>query len=133
MTVYELPKLTPEEAALPISKYYTNYPLHYPNPLYSQLLDQGAMDPADALPVERWLDLLTADGYMKVEYGYCMLPDGTGYIATYMRIPENVDVKKMFWYLNWLNIHPKSQPAGTGNLRYKIWNPADHWDHYFVN
>ena len=54
-------------------------------------------------------------------------------IATYMPIPEDVDVKKLFWYLNWLNIHPKSQPAGTGNLRYKIWNPADHWDHYFVN
>lgn len=83
--------------------------------------------------MERWLDLLTADGYMKVEYGYCMLPDGTGCIATYMRIPENVDVKKMFWYLNWLNIHPKSQPAGTGSLRYKIWNPADHRDHYFAN
>ena len=67
--IYEIPRLTPEEERLPVSKYYTDYPLHGPNPLYSQLLAQGAMDPADALPVERWLDLLTADRYFPVEYG----------------------------------------------------------------
>ena len=46
---YKLPELTPLEKALPVSKYYTDYPLHKPNPLYSQLLDAGAMNPGDAL------------------------------------------------------------------------------------
>ena len=36
---YKLPELTPLEKALPVSKYYTDYPLHKPNPLYSRLLD----------------------------------------------------------------------------------------------
>ena len=80
---YKLPELTPLEKALPVSKYYTDYPLHKPNPLYSQLLDAGAMNPGDALPLDRWFDLLRPEGYDKVEYGYCMMPDGTGYIANY--------------------------------------------------
>ena len=29
--------------------------------------------------------------------------------------------------------HRKGMPAGQGNLKYKIWNPLDHWDHGFVN
>lgn len=36
-------------------------------------------------------------------------------------------------FVDWLNIHSRSMVLGHGNLRYKIWNPADHWDHYFVN
>ena len=130
---YELPKLTPEEAALPISKYYTNYPLHYPNPLYSQLLDQGAMDPKDALPLERGLDLLTVDSYMKVEYGYCMLPDGTGYIANYSTLPGNITPAMRMWYVRWMNIHSKNLPEGCGNIRYKLWNQVDHIDHGLVD
>ena len=46
--------------------------------------------PLDALPVEDWLDLLRPQGYDKVEYGYCMMPDGTGYIANYSVLPNSV-------------------------------------------
>lgn len=35
--------------------------------------------------------------------------------------------------MKWLNCHSKGMVQGHGNLRYKIWNPADHWDHNFVN
>ena len=87
---YKLPELTPLEKALPVSKYYTDYPLHKPNPLYSQLLDAGAMNPGDALPLDRWFDLLRPEGYDKVEYGYCMMPDGTGYIANYSVLSDRV-------------------------------------------
>ena len=81
-----------------------------------------------------FLDWLKPMGqYTDHENAYCMFPDGSGYIATYMKFPAGFDARKLFWYLNWLNFHPKSQPEGTGNLRYKIWNPADHWDHYFIN
>ena len=133
MMTYPIPPLTPEEAALPIAKYYTDYPLHYPNPLYSQLLDQGAMDPKDAIPVENWLDLLTVDRYCKVEYGYCMMPEGYGYIANYSVLPGNITPEMRMWYVRWLNIQSKNLPKGVGNIRYKLWNQMDHIDHGLVN
>lgn len=131
--IYKIPELTPEEAKLPIAKYYTDYPLHYPNPLYSQLLDQGAMDPKDAIPVENWLDLLTVDKYFKVEYGYCMMPEGYGYIANYSVLPGNITPEMRMWYVRWLNIQSKNLPKGVGNIRYKLWNQMDHIDHGLVN
>lgn len=131
--VYKIPELTPEEAKLPVAKYYTDYPLHYPNPLYSQLLDQGAMDPKDAIPVENWLDLLTVDKYFKVEYGYCMMPEGYGYIANYSVLPGNITPEMRMWYVRWLNIQSKNLPKGVGNIRYKLWNQLDHIDHGLVN
>lgn len=131
--IYDIPELTPEEAKLPIAKYYTDYPLHYPNPLYSQLLDLGAMDPKDAIPVENWLDLLTVDKYFKVEYGYCMMPEGYGYIANYSVLPGNITPEMRMWYVRWLNIKSKNLPEGVGNIRYKLWNQMDHIDHGLVN
>ena len=130
---YEIPELTPEEKALPVSKYYTDYPLHYPNPLYSQLLSYGAMDPADAQPVERCFEHLRPEGYEKVEYGYCMMPDGCGYIANYSVIPGNVTPQMRMWYVKWFNIHSEHLPEGHGNIRYKLWNQVDHIDHGLVD
>ena len=98
------------------------------------MLDLGPMDPAKAIKPENFIDTLKPFGeYDEVEMGYCMFPDGSGYVATYTRIPPDVDVKKMYWYMGWLNNRSKSMVFGHGNLRYKIWNPADHWDHHFVN
>lgn len=131
--IYDIPELTPGEKALPVSKYYTDYPLHYPNPLYSQLLTQGAMDPADALALDNWMDLLRVQGYDKVEYGYCMMPDGSGYIANYSVIPGNVTPEMRMWYVKWFNIHSENLPEGCGNIRYKLWNQVDHIDHGLVN
>lgn len=127
-------KLNKVEALMPLAKYYNNYPMHDLPQDVKDVIFGHPMDWREAIPAERFLDYLLPKGeYTDHENGYCMFPDGSGYIATYMPIPEDVEVKKLFWYLNWLNVHPRSQPAGTGNLRYKIWNPADHWDHYFVN
>lgn len=131
--IYEIPELTLEEKALPVSKYFTNYPLHSPNPLYQQLLDQGPMDPKDALPIEHWLDLLQTEGYSKVEYGYCMLNDGTGYTANYSVLPSSVTPEMRMWYVRWLNIHSKNLPENCGNIRYKLWNQVDHIDHGLVD
>lgn len=134
MSYQTMQKLNKVEQIMPLSKYYYNYPMKDLPQDVKDVIFGHPMDPAKAIQPENFLDWLQPYGkYLEHENGYCMLEDGTGYIATYMRIPENIEVKKIFWYLNWLNVHPKSQPEGTGNLRYKIWNPADHWDHYFVN
>lgn len=130
----KLPELYPEEQAMPLSKYYYNYPMKDLSDEVKAIIHGPAMNPADAIRPENFLDwLLPAGEYNNHENGCCMLEDGTGYIATYMRMPEGIDTKKIFWYLNWINFYSKSTVPGHGNLRYKIWNPADHWDHYYVN
>lgn len=131
--VYDIPELTPAEKALPVSKYYTDYPLHYPNPLYTQLLAQGAMNPEDAQTIDHCFSHLRAEGYDKIEYGYCMMPDGTGYIANYSVIPGNVTPEMRMWYVRWFNIHSEHLPEGCGNIRYKLWNQVDHIDHGLVD
>ena len=32
------------------------------------------------------------------------------------------------WWFCWHFVRPPSVPEGNGNLRYKIWNPYEHWD-----
>ncbi len=134
MSYSKLPELYPEEKKMPLAKYYYNYPMKdLPEDLKKEILGPP-MDPADAIKTENFIDwMLPCGKYFKHENGYCMLEDGTGYIATYMKIPPEIEPKKMFWYLKWLNVHSKSMVLGHGNLRYKIWNPADHFDHYFIN
>ncbi len=127
MDYYKLPELSPEEKKMPLAKYYTDYPLYCPPPLQQQLLDAGPMDPADALPVENFLDLLSPTGYRKVQFGYCMLPDGAAYYSEYTVIP-NIPGDMKRWFMNFINHRSRSMVPGQGNLRYKLWCPVDHWD-----
>lgn len=129
----EVPELTPEEKALPCSRFYTDYPLYPPSPLQQQILDAGPMDVKDAIPIEHWLDWLTPIGYRDVVYGYTMMPDGSGFYIEYSVTPPTWKSAWRRWYGKWYNQHSKNMPEGCGNLRYKIWNPVDHWDHHFVN
>lgn len=129
----EVPELTPEEKALPCSRFYTDYPLYPPSPLQQQILDAGPMDVKDAIPIEHWLDWLTPVGYRDVVYGYTMMPDGSGFYIEYSVTPPTWKSAWRRWYGKWYNQHSKNMPEGCGNLRYKIWNPVDHWDHHFVN
>ncbi|MFT9008241.1 MAG: hypothetical protein ABF489_08575 [Bifidobacterium sp.] len=125
-------ELLPEEEALPVSKYY-DLDLHRPGPFQQELLDHAMpLNLEDVTPPENWLDVLQPEGYQKAEFGYAMLPDGAGYIASYTTYP-GCTPKMLGWWFKWINIHPKHMPAGAGNVRYKIWNPADHWDHGFIN
>lgn len=131
---YNMPEFTPEEKKMPLMKYFTKYPLLTPPPLQQQLIDAGPMDPAAAIPVENWLDVLQPTGYKKVEFGYCMMPDGSGYYTEYYVTPPNVLTKEMMpWFTRWVNTKPKGTVEGQGNLRYKLWCPVDHWDHNYVN
>ncbi len=127
-------KLFPEEEKMPCVKYFHEYPMHDLGPLEWQAIDQcNPMNPEDAIKPENFLDLLKANGYDKVELGYCMFPDGSGYVATYRVVPPHVTPEMLRWYSSWMNIHSQGMVKGHGNLRYKIWNPADHYDHYYVN
>lgn len=130
--VIPYPELTEEEKKMPLYKYFTR-PLRWMGPLYSQALDHGPMDPKNAIPTSNpTLHLLPPGEYTEMNLGYCLHPEGGGFVRHYSFYPgAKFDMVK--WYYTWCNIPCKSQPANTGNMKYKIWVPEGHYDHAFVN
>ncbi len=120
------PELSSEERALPVSKYY-EVPFYLPGPLERMILAHP-LDPATVTPPERFTDLLQLTGYTGSDYGYCMMPDGSGFVATYSEF-RHVTTEMLDWWFPWISVHPAHQPEGMGNLRYKVWCPYGHYDH----
>jgi phloretin hydrolase len=107
--------LTAEEKARSYSKYF--YREAVP-PLAEKLAAMDRpMDPAHALTIERINDLLNP-GYHEVESGWCILPNGAGYIANHTLMP-GVTVDMVNWWMAWHGLEP---------LRYIIWYPPAHFD-----
>lgn len=129
----QIPELTPEEMQMPASRFITEYKLYPPTPVQQQILDAGPIAVEDAIPIEHWLDHLQVHGYPRCCYGYTMMPDGSGFYIEYSVSPVTWQGKWRRWYGKWYNQYSKSMRPEQGNLRYKIWNPVDHWDHHFVN
>ncbi|HWR45500.1 DAPG hydrolase family protein [Sporomusa sp.] len=112
----ELKELTPEEKEKPYSKYYYMEPAK-PYPEMYELIQPGKpMDSAKALLIENLNDLLNP-GYMEVETGYCVLPNGAGYVAVNTKMP-GVTVDMINWWYSWHSLE---------DLRYKIWWPQGHF------
>jgi hypothetical protein len=131
MALTDRPRLSDAEQRMSLAKYY-DLPLYPPGPREMQLMQHLPLDPRDALPAQNLLDLLEPTGYHTAEYGYCRLPDGSGYMAMYFVYPFCTP-QMLGWWFRWLNVLPKDQPEGTGNLKYKLWCPPDHWTHAFTN
>ncbi len=106
--------LTEEEQALPYAKYYDKEMAPIPQELLD-IVNAGAIDPKMALPRE-CRDMLLRQGYLKAETGYCVMPDGSGFAATKVFMP-NVTPEMLDWWFNW---HP------LVGLRYAIWCPVAH-------
>jgi hypothetical protein len=106
--------LTPEEKAKSYSKYFYRK-LVAPAPERLAAMDKP-MDPSKALPIERINDLLDP-GYHDIEVGWCVLPNGGGYIANRNVMP-GVTVDMVDWWMAWYCLEP---------LRYKIWYPPCHF------
>ena len=125
--------LTAEERKCPLAKYY-DIPMSMPDPLTMQIANGGPMDPQDVPAPQNFPQLmLPPETYGKIEMGYCVLPDGTGYLAVYKRFDPRITPEMRRWYMRWMNHYCKSAVPGQGNLRYKIWNPIEHIDHHYVN
>lgn len=56
-------------------------------------------------------------GYMEVEKGFTIMPDGTGYLANLTKMP-GVTTEMFDWWFAWHSLD---------NLRYTIWDPDDHY------
>ncbi|HIS46136.1 MAG TPA: phloretin hydrolase [Candidatus Scybalocola faecigallinarum] len=106
--------LSEAELQKPYAKYFD---VPYP-PVPKDILEQmdQPMDPALAMHIDQRNDLLLP-GYLPREVGYCIMPDGSGYIASLTRMP-GVTLEMIEWWFAW---------HGLESLRYKIWDPNDHY------
>jgi len=109
-------ELTAPEQAKPFAKYYTVPIKPAPKEIYD-LLDKGPIDPDLALPIHQRNELLKP-GYLPVERGYCIMPDGSAFIAGLTQMP-GVTSDMIDWWFAW---------HGLEGLRYGIWDPDDHYD-----
>ena len=82
---------------------------------YAKVLS-GPIDPGKALAF-RDRNRLFDPGYLEEELGYCIMPDGTGYLANLTPMP-GVTAEMFDWWFAW---------HGLDDLRYSIWDPEDHY------
>jgi hypothetical protein len=112
----QLRPLTAEERVKPYAKYY-KLPMTPPDPeLLAQASFDAPIDPADALMPED-VNALLDPGYLKVETGWCILPNGAGYVALNNKMP-GVTVEAIEWWYGWHSLE---------DLRYMIWHPLAHY------
>ena len=102
--------LTPEELKKPYAKYFDEPYPEVPSRVTEQMAEP--LDPALALSIHNRNDLLNP-GYLPREVGWCVMPDGSGYIASLTQMP-GVTLEMLEWWFAW---------HGIESLRYKIWDP----------
>ena len=106
--------LSEAELAKPYAKYFSRPYPPVPEDILKKM--EVPIDPSLALTLENRNDLLNP-GYLPGEVGYCQMPDGSGYIASLTRMP-GVTLEMIEWWFAW---------HGLESLRYKIWDPNDHY------
>ena len=78
--------LTLVEQQMPLARFYYGYPMH---DLLEELKAQifaPPVDPDQVVKAENFWDWLMPYGqYTEHENAYCMMSDGSGFIATYLR------------------------------------------------
>ena len=109
-----LRELTKVEKTKPFAKYFYRPMTPAPQEIY-ELLDKGPIDPSLALNIKDRNELLNP-GYLPCERGFCLMPDGTGFIAMLTEMP-GVTMEMIEWWFVW---------HGLEDLRYSIWCPDDH-------
>jgi len=110
-----MPKtLTEAERSKPFAKYFDRPMVPPPQEIYD-LLEKGPIDPSLALHINDRNELLDP-GYLACEKGYCLMPDGTGFIAMLTKMP-GVTMEMIEWWFAW---------HGLEDLRYAIWCHDDH-------
>lgn len=108
--------VTPEEEKLSYIKYF-NQDMQ---PIPQEKLDIWNSDPADsktARPIEERDTFLDYNSEY-LESGFCIAENGTGFVANTTLMP-NVTIEMMNWWFGWHSV--------SSDLRYKIWNPEDHY------
>ena len=104
-----------QKKARPYAKYF--YQPMAPAPKATMdALAAGPIDPSRALPIHQRHDILKP-GTLPTEIGYCMMPDGSGFVAMVTKMP-GVTSEMINWWFFW---------HGLESLRYNIWDVDDHY------
>lgn len=111
---YQRKDLSAAEKAKPYAKYYYREP-KAPAPDKLAAMEKP-IDPSQALKIEDRNDLLNP-GYLETEAGWCVMPDGSAYVANYTEMP-GVTIDMFLWWMAWHALEP---------MRYKIWYRPSHY------
>jgi len=107
-------ELTAEEKQKSYAKYFYREPAAPDAALLAKI--EKPINPAQAMLPENINDLLN-QGYMEIEAGWCILPNGAGFAANHTKMP-GVTVEMINWWFAWHALE---------DMRYKIWWPAGHF------
>ena len=111
-----LRSLTAAEDAKPYARYY-HEPVAEPDPaILSKVSFEAPLDSSEALLPSAVDELLDADT-ATAKSGWCILPDGAGYMALDYELP-GLSVDMVEWWSGW---------HGIEDLRYMIWYPPSHY------
>ncbi len=108
-------KLKAKERENPCGRYYFKQLAEIPREDLDRV-NRGPVDPRKATPIQD-MAALAEPGYLELETGYALLPDGSGLAATLVKMP-GVTPEMLDWWFNW---HPLE------HLRYVIWCPPAHY------
>ena len=100
---------------MPVLEDYLARPLTPPDPGAIDAIERGPMDPGDAQSADD-VDVLLDPSELPGECGWCVLPDGCGYVAMRCEMP-GVTGEMVDWWFDW---HPHDP------LRYRVWHPLAH-------
>ena len=111
----ERKELSAAEKARKYAKYYYQESAPAAAEHATLLADLKPLDPIKADRIQDANNMLSP-GYSEGENGYCVMPDGSGYVALLHKMP-GVTAEMFNWWFAW---------HGLEDLRYKIWFPEYH-------
>ncbi len=100
---------------MPTLEDYLSRPLTPPEPAVLEAIERGPIDPGQAQSADH-VDVLLDPAELPGECGWCVLPDGCGYVAMRTEMP-GVTGEMVDWWFDW---HPHDP------IRYRIWHPLAH-------
>jgi phloretin hydrolase len=118
-SIEALSELTEEEKANPLAPHYYRKLVDASNEVMLGIQMGKPMDPSRVLFPDHVSDLLKP-GYLEVENGYCLLPNGAAYAAVCTKTPD-VSPEMFAWWNHW------SRDKGSPDFLYKIWYPGKHF------
>jgi phloretin hydrolase len=99
---------------------YLGRPMTPPDPAALDAVEHGPIDPGQAQAADE-LGVLLDPAELPGECGWCVLPDGCGYVAMRTEMP-GVTGAMVDWWFDW---HPRDP------LRYRVWHPLAHESNSF--
>ena len=100
---------------MPALEDYLSRPMTPPDPAVLDAIERGPIDPGQAQSAND-VGVLLDPAHLPGECGWCVLPDGCGYVAMRIEMPD-VTGEMVDWWFDW---HPHDP------VRYRIWHPLAH-------